>query len=181
MATKNKIIEMIASIKTIYPYYAKDTNVEMLVNTWTLLLKEYPDNAIEAAFFQCLQVCKVPPTPADVIEKMNAMLNAAQVTDEQLWTEYVAALKKVETELYRIKYPLYGVDHRANIQKQWDNLDDNIKQFLGSKSELIRIASTYTDDELKFEKNRFLKAMDTIQARADHLALAQKHNLLIEG
>jgi CRISPR/Cas system-associated endonuclease/helicase Cas3 len=83
--------------------------------------------------------------------------------------------------LYRNKYPLYGVDHRANIQKQWDNLDDNIKQFLGSKSELIRIASTYTDDELKFEKNRFLKAMDTIQARADHLALAQKHNLLIEG
>lgn len=42
MATKKKIIEMIASVKTIYPYYAKDTDVPTLVNTWALLLREYP-------------------------------------------------------------------------------------------------------------------------------------------
>ncbi len=181
MASKNKIIEMIASIKTIYSYYAKDTDVEMLVNTWTLLLKDYPDNAVEAAFYKCLQVCKMPPTPADVIEKMDAMLNAAQPTDEQLWSEFVAALKKVEAEVYYLKYPKFGVDHRANIQNCWDNLDNKVKQYLGSKGELMRIATNYTDEELKFEKNRFLKAMTTLQARADHLALAQRHNLLIEG
>lgn len=181
MASKNKIIEMIASIKTIYPYYAKDTDVEMLVNTWTLLLKDYPDNAVEAAFYKCLQVCKMPPTPADVIEKMDAMLNAAQPTDEQLWSEFVAVLKKVEAEVYYLKYPKFGVDHRANIRDYWDKLDDKIKQYLGSVGELMRISSNYTDDELKFEKNRFLKAMTTLQTRADHLALAQRHNLLIEG
>jgi hypothetical protein len=42
VASKKKIIEMIASVKTIYPYYAKETDVPTLVNTWTLLLREYP-------------------------------------------------------------------------------------------------------------------------------------------
>lgn len=42
MASQKKIVEMIMIIKTVYPYYAKDTNAEMLVNTWNLLLREYP-------------------------------------------------------------------------------------------------------------------------------------------
>ena len=71
MASKNKIIEMIASIKTIYPYYAKDTDVEMLVQTWTVLLKDYSDQEIQAAFYKALQTCKMPPTPADIIEKID--------------------------------------------------------------------------------------------------------------
>lgn len=42
MATQKKIIECIASIKVVYPYYAKETDVKLLVNTWNLLLREYP-------------------------------------------------------------------------------------------------------------------------------------------
>ena len=53
MASKKKIIEMIASIKTIYPYYAKEADVQTLVNTWSILLKDYPDNVLEAAMFKC--------------------------------------------------------------------------------------------------------------------------------
>ena len=51
MASQNKIIQMIAAIKTIYSYYAKETDVEMLLKTWTMLLKDYPDNAVEVALY----------------------------------------------------------------------------------------------------------------------------------
>ena len=181
MASKNKIIEMIASIKTIYPYYAKDTDVEMLVNTWSVLLKDYSDQEIEAAFYKALQTCKMPPTPADIIEKIEGMHALNEASDEELWSELTKALRIVDMEVYRIKYPLLGVDHRKNIQQVWNRLSPKIRLYLGSVGELMRMASNYTDDELKFEKNRFLKAMPTLQTKTDYMALATKHNLMIEG
>ncbi len=65
MATEKKIAELIAAIKTIYPYYANETDVETLVNTWNLLLKDYSDNLVDLALLECLKICKTPPTPAD--------------------------------------------------------------------------------------------------------------------
>ena len=181
MATKKKIIEMIASIKTIYPYYAKESDVETLVNTWSILLKDYPDNVLEAAMFKCLQTCKMPPTPADVIERIDSLLSINEASDEELWTEYTGALRKVSAEMYYMNYPKSGQDHGQNIQDIWDNLNSKIKLFLGSVGELKRTASTYTDEELKFEKTRFLKAMPDIKARTEHIAIAARNNLMIEG
>lgn len=181
MASQNKIIEMIASIKTIYPYYAKETDVEVLVKTWTVLLKDYPDDVVEAAFYKCLQTCKMPPTPADVIENIESIIAVNEPSDEQLWNEYVKAIKDVEREAFYILYPKFGEDHRQNIQNVWDNLSEKIKAYIGSQSELLRTAKTYTDEDLKFEKNRFLKAMPNFKIKADFLALAEKRNLMIEG
>ena len=181
MATKNKIIEMIGSIKTIYPYYAKETNVEILVKTWTVLLKDYADDVVEAAFFKCLQTCKMPPTPADVIEKIQGMLAVNDVSDEELWHEFTTALRKTATEVYYLTYPKFGVDHRQNIQNIWDGLNAKIRSYLGSKGELMRLSSTYSDEEVKFEKTRFLKTMPTLQNRMEYAALAEKNNLMIEG
>ena len=38
MASKKAIIELLGSIKTIYSYYAKDADLELLINTWNVLL-----------------------------------------------------------------------------------------------------------------------------------------------
>lgn len=42
MATQNKVIEMIATIKTVYSYYAKNVDVSLLTKTWVALLRDYP-------------------------------------------------------------------------------------------------------------------------------------------
>ncbi len=181
MASKNKIIEMIASIKVIYPYYAAESDVERLVNTWYGLLKCYPDNVLEVAMFKCLQTCEKPPTPASVIKKIDALLAINDTSDEELWTEYIKALRNTETELYRLKYPIAGQDHRQNIDDIWNKLNDKIRLYLGSVSELKRMATNYTDDELKFEKTRFLKAMPDIKTKTEYKAIAESNNLMIEG
>lgn len=188
----NKITEIIGGIKTIYPYYATDTNVETLARTWKLLLKDYPDKAVEIAFYKCLQTCKKPPTPADVIEALNAMIDSTEPTEEELWDCFTKALKQTEKEAYCFNFTFRGPDGktqgevaRENVQKIWDNLPEKIKRYIGSKNELIRMARNYTADELKFEKGRFLKAMPTIKARQEFTSLAASligdKKMMIEG
>ena len=175
MATQKKIIEMIGAVKTIYPYYAKETDVQTLVKTWTLLLKDYPDKAVDVAFFKCLQTCKMPPTPADVIEQLNSMLEATEATDEELWNEYTKALNKVEKQLGYLQYPLFGEtpdDAHKRIEAVWEGLPEKVQYFIGSKGELMRMARNYTADDLKYEKNRFLKTMPQMKKRAEYNKIA---------
>lgn len=170
MATQKKIVEMIGSVKTIYPYYAKDTDVQTLVKTWTLLLKDYPDKAVDVAFLKCLQTCKMPPTPADVIEQLNSLASALEPSDEELWSIYTDALRKTYKQLGYIQYPLFGetsADAHARIEKIYAEFPERLKHYIGSKGELMRMARDYTDDDLKFEKNRFLKMMPTMKQREE--------------
>lgn len=177
MATINKITEIIAAIKTIYPYYAKESDVPTLVKTWEALLREYPDNAVDVALYKCLQTCKTPPTPADLIEKLDAMHKALEPTDEELWTGFVQSIIEAERQIYRFDYNFVesngltqGQNARNKVEEIWQAVPEKVKQYIGSKGEFIRMAQRYrySDDELKFEKNRFLKTMPTIQKRNEY-------------
>ena len=189
MATKKKIVQMIASVKTVYPYYAKETDVEMLVRTWTVLLKDFPDEAVEVAFFKCLQICKMPPTPADVIEQLKNMAESLEDTDEELWSVFTKAIRKVNNELWYVQYPLLGetsADAKKKIEDVWNGLPDRLKSYIGSKGELMRVSRNYTDEDLKFERTRFFKTMPTIKQRTEYAKLALMLNsgpdmLSIEG
>lgn len=104
MATINKITELLASIKTIYPYYAKGSDVNALVKTWELLLKDYSDKAVDAAMLECLKICKVPPTPADVIEQLNNFEQANHISDEELWSKLIDAVRETDRLMYRFNF-----------------------------------------------------------------------------
>lgn len=163
MASKKKIVEMLGSIKTIYSYYAKDANVEVLVNTWGALLKAYTDEQVETAFFAALQSCKVPPTPADIIERIGAA--QAGETDEELWGVLVTALRDTAKFVYRLQYPRCGEDPRAEIENIWLGLPDKLRQYVGSKGELMRMSGDATEDGLKYEKPRFFKSMAALKGK----------------
>lgn len=171
MASQNKIIEMIAAIKTIYSYYAKDTDVQMLVKTWGVLLKNYPDEAVEVAFYKCLQTCKMPPTPADVIERLDEMMKADEPTHEELWNTFTKTLRKTSSLVYRFDFTFVeangktqGQNARAEFNALWDALPEALKQYCGGSGELIRL-SRASEEELKFERTRFFKTMPTIEKR----------------
>lgn len=184
MASINKITELIAGIKTIYSYYAKDTDIKVLVKTWDLLLKEYPDEVVEVAFLKSLQTCKVPPTPADVIERIKGIYERADQTDEELWSEFTTALHKTRTQVYRLQYPLINENPRDQIELIWSGLNDRLKEYIGSKGELMRLSKSYTDEELKYEKTRFLKTLPTIKKRKEYsevTLIADSSKMMIEG
>ena len=177
MATQNKVIEMIAAVKTIYSYYAKETDVEMLVRTWMLLLKDYEDEAVEPAFYRCLQICKMPPTPADVIEQIQSMRKTLEPSDEELWTVFEKALR--ETSRWMANFGATYVDEtglsqgqqaRNEVEKIWEGLPEKIKLYLASKGELMRNAQEWGNDPkyASWEKPRFLKAMPIMGKRQEY-------------
>lgn len=178
MASQKKIVEMIMIIKTVYPYYAKDTNAEMLVKTWTALLKEYPDEVFERAMKIALQRCKVPPTPADVIEIVKEARRSTEQTDQELWAIYHEALRKVLRHVNCFHYNY--IDHtgisqgeqaRRAVTTIWNGLPEKIRTYLATESELIRRARDLNFEEISFEQNRFFKTIPVIEKRMEHSAL----------
>lgn len=188
MATKKKIVEMITLIKNLFPFYAKDSNVEMLVKTWDVLLNEYPDNLVEVAFLNCLKSAKMPPAPADIIEHIKAIQETKEESTEELWAVYCKALDDTERQMYYFDFnyvPDYPIGNkktqgqlaRESVEKLWISLPDRLKEYLGSKSVLMQNAKNFTDNDLKFEKNRFDKMMPTIRNREQFSKVA----MLLEG
>ena len=183
MASQNKIIEMIGSVKTIYPYYARDladNMIETLVRTWGTLLKAYSDEVVEMAFYNCLQTCKMPPTPADIIEQIKSMNKALEPSDEELWTVYVNALRTTYDQMTRFGHTFVdstgisqGEQARKKVDELWKGLPEKIKTYLGSKGELMRNAQTWStaQDFGTYEKPRFMKAMPVMEKRQEYNAL----------
>ena len=177
MASQKLIMQMIAGFKNTYENFGKDADVKMLVDLWGLALKEFPDDITEQAFMKVLQNCKFSPKPADIVESIRALQRLNEPTDEELWSVFTKALRETDKQVYRISYPIPGIDPRDEIQRVWDNLPDKLQQYIGSKGELMRM-SNYGETELKFEKNQFMKTMPAIHTRQEYsgLMLEDKSN-----
>jgi hypothetical protein len=174
MASKEKIVEIIASIKTIYPYYAKDGNMKLTASVWERVLQNYNDEEVGAAFYACLQSCKVPPTPADIIERINGAKKMLEPSNEQLWGIYYDALERTLDLMAQFSYTFVesdgisqGQKARNKVDKLFEGLPEKIKDYLGSKGELMRIARSINTQDASFEKSRFLKAMPSVDKRQE--------------
>lgn len=176
MASLDKIVEIIGGIKIIYPYYAKETDVEALAKTWMMLLNDVPDEIAEAAFYKALRVCKVPPTPADILEQVNAMVAATLPSPEELWTVYHKAVRDTMRWIPQFNYTYVdesglsqGQQARRKVEQIWEGLPDTIKGYLVSKGELIRVAGQFMsapEGDMAWEKQRFLKQVPILEKRA---------------
>ena len=173
MASQKKIVEMITAIKTIYSYYAKDCDVELLVQTWGVLLRDYKDDIVDIAFYKAMQSCKVPPTPADIIERIKEMQKASDPTPESLWNELRAAIKETQKQMYYFRFNYIdnsgisqGDRARKKVDDVWNALNEKLKSYLSSKEEMIAIARN-DEDDLKYEKSRFLKFLSIIEKRIE--------------
>lgn len=178
MASAKKIAEIIAAIKTIYPYYSKDADSGTLAKTWALLLRDISDEVTDIALMQSLKVCKVPPTPADVLEQVRSIQAAFEPTDEEMWTELLQALRRTRQLVYRFGFTFVedngktqGEIAKEDFEALWNRLPEKLRYYLGSKGELIRMGN-YSDEDMTYEKTRFLKTMPTIAKRQEYIEIA---------
>lgn len=175
MADINTITEMILAIKAIYPYYAKGNDAKILAQTWDRLLKDYPDRMTDKAFYVCLQTCKVPPTPADVIEKIKEMQKTLRPSDEELWVEYKTAISKAAELADSFNFTAIepngltqGQNARIKAEKLYEGLPEYIKEYTGSYGAFMDMVKTADAAFLTYERNRFLKAMPDIAKRVEY-------------
>ena len=184
MATKKNMAIMIATIKSIYPYYAKDTNIEVLAKTWLLLLQEYDDKIINTALILCMKECEAPPTPAHIIKKIEQM--KPQKNKYELWGDFVKILKIVGKLQERFNYTFkldngltQGEMAIQETKQIYADMPEEFKSFVGSYGELLRISRTYNDDNLNFIKNNFLKSISEIKKDCEIKFIANSSTNLI--
>ena len=179
MATKKNMAVMIATIKSIYPYYAKDTNIEVLAKTWLLLLQDYDDKIINNALILCMKECEMPPTPAHIIKKIEQM--TPKRSNTELWAVYVKALRQVNDLQDRFSYTFIedngktqGQNAKDNARKIFNELPEEIKLYVGSFGELLRKSRDIDDTSLKYAENNFMKLMPEIRKEHEMRLLGEK-------
>jgi hypothetical protein len=174
MANKNTIIKAIAAIKTVYSYFGKDTDIELLVNTWHSLLLEYTDEEVDRGLYKALKVCKYAPVPADIIEQIEELRAIKKPSETELWVQYQKALKEVLYLSHRLNYNY--IDHtgltqgeqaKRRIDEIWKSLPQELQIYLGDKTELLAAARGLNYSEGSYERNRFTKTYPILIKRVE--------------
>ena len=165
MATKKYIAECLLAIKAVFPYFAKDTDERVLAKIWFAVLAEYPDNLISEGLKNCLQTLSVPPTPADIIKAAQRLYEPSSY---ERFALLIQKLRIVEREEQRFGYTFVedngktqGENARAKVEYVWDTMPSDLKHYLGSLGEMIRLSRDLSDEALTFERNRFEKFFAT--------------------
>ena len=179
MATKKNMAVIIATIKSIYPYYAKDTNIEVLAKTWLLLLQEYDDKIINNALILCMKECEMPPTPAHIIKKIEDM--QPKVSNTELWAMYVKILHEVGSLQEDFKYTkvesngkTQGQNAKEKARQIFNEMPQELKIYVGSFGELLRKARDIDDTSLKYAENNFMKIMPELRKEHEIRLLGAK-------
>ena len=100
MTSKEIVIKMIGTIKTLYQYAFKDLDKDQykfIIDIWYDSLKDYDEEIVTIAFKKTLQDCKMQPTLADIIEHIKELQNAGVGNDAELWNILDTARQKVAT------------------------------------------------------------------------------------
>lgn len=185
--TKKDVISMIGLIKVNYPYAYKDVSKEemqMLQETWFRSFSKYPKEVVGLAFQKALETCKMPPTIADLIEHIQSLQEALEPTESELWSELLTALHLGARELYYTKYPIWEngqpIDHNVRFENIYNNLSPLLKNYCGDIAGFQRMTSL-NDEQLTFEKGRFLKTLPTLKSRVKILSEINPNVLMLVG
>ena len=190
MADKKTIIKAIGAIKTIYSYFGKDTDIELLVNTWDSLLKGYSNEEVDKGVYLALQRCKYAPVPADVIEQIESIRQIKKPCEAELWATLQKALKEVLYFSYRLEYNYIddsgisqGEQAKRAISSIWESLPEELKIYIGDKTELVSSAKALNYAEVGFERNRFSKVFPQLSKRVEDRKrfLELQNTMKIEG
>lgn len=190
MANKKTIIKAIAAIKTVYNYFGKDVDLPLLVETWNSLLLEYTDEEVDRGLYKALKVCKYAPVPADIIEQIEELRAVKKPSEFELWATYQRALKEVLYFSHRLNYNYIdssglsqGEQARREIDKVWHSLPQELKLYIGDKTELVSAARGLNYSEaLSYEKNRFSKVYPVLVKRVEaNRQLEETKRYLLEG
>ena len=171
--TKKDVFDMVGFIKANYSYAYKDVNDDLLkimMRTWFNSLSKYSKEVVEVAFMKAIEVCKMPPTLADIIQNIKRIENANEPTDTELWQELVDCVDKANDCIYYFQFQMVedngktqSENAKDRFNKLWEEMPQILKDYCGNKTGLFEL----TQVDLEFEKSRFLKQIQTLRQRQE--------------
>lgn len=171
--TKKDVFDMVGFIKANYNYAYKDVNDDLLkimMRTWFNSLSKYSKEVVEVAFMKAIEVCKMPPTLADIIQNIKRIENVNEPTDTELWQELVDCVDKANDCIYYFQFQMVedngktqSENAKERFNKLWEEMPQILKDYCGNKTGLYEL----TQVDLEFEKSRFLKQIQTLRQRQE--------------
>lgn len=180
------VMKLLISARTVYP--VKEATKEELkakVNVYYEVLRTYPGEVVGAAFWNAVKVCKFFPTPAEIVEQADLLLDAAAKSESELFAELRSAIATTAELVGQFNYTFrtfrlggktQGEIAREKVREVYENLDPILKEYLGGTSALISLARS-DETQLDFERARFSRAYPAskkrVQIKTEFPQLAQ--------
>ena len=190
--TKKEIVKIITAIKIQCPEtlpYRNECEFDILVEMWFDILKEYPSEVVWKAVKNALKntVYQKQNWIGAINQEIEKMQVAYEKTAEELWAELTGVLCEVSSCAYRFRFNFVeangktqGENARIRVKAIYNNLSPEIKDYVRNENTLIELADL-TDNQLNFEKGRFLKTLPQIKERAKTRAQTGNMASLLQG
>lgn len=182
-ATAVRLIEEIhVNFRYTYKGMSKE-EIQLMTARWYDCLRGYSDEEVESAFRTALCRNSMPTTIADIIGIIDRQKRLSEPSDMVLWSELRNALS--ESQHLRKCYGIIRAADVFNAQMQekrenYENLSEPVKAYLDFNS-FCELCG-YTDEQLQFERARFLKAIPEIrEALRDKRTIEQTKPMISAG
>ena len=164
--TAKCLTELIKDIAVNYRYTYKDCPEEamqrMLVS-WFEVFVPYTDEEVTRAFKICLSRCKQPPTPADIVEKIEKARDLKRPSKSEIWERLIKAVEKTKYTVY-VKdvgfRQLYSLKNEE-CRKHFNDLPECVRKWLGFDA--FCALAEMSNTALSMERARFMKEIDEIR------------------
>lgn len=163
---KTTVIKIITEIKANYRYTYKDitdNETNLIISRWYDCLKAYKDEQVLSAFRVAICKLSTPPTVADIIGIISRQERLLEPRDMELWQILVRAVEDSRQMVYvrDIGYRCMYENRGESARGIYDRLPIVLKEYIDFDS--FCDVGGMTDEELRFERARFLKALPEIR------------------
>lgn len=148
--TFEAVVQMLNVIRVVWPKFlqgAGDAEAEIAARAWYAVLRNEPEELVQAALEDCQRSSPYPPVPADLCTRIAAMRQADEITAEEAF------------ELLR-KAARNGIYH---AREEFDKLPMECRRFLGSSSALRDLAMVDEDQISTVTRGQFLRRFESIR------------------
>lgn len=148
-----------------------DEEREILIKSWFSILKEYPKEIVDKAVINAIKYSEFAPRIGTIVKEIEKMRTAYEKSDEELWAELTGVLREVSNNTYRYRFTFREPNGKTQGENAYDR-NNNI--FEGLSPELkaycqdlggLTVIAEYTDEQLTYERGRFMRTMPTIKQR----------------
>ena len=89
---------------------------------------------------KAIEVCKMPPTLADIIQHIKRIENANEPTDTELWQELVDCVDKANDCIYYFQFQMIedngktqSENAKERFNKLWEEMPQILKDYCGKR------------------------------------------------
>lgn len=165
--TEQSVWRLIAEIKANYRYTYKgmtDEEMKLMATRWHDCLKVYTDEQVDSAFKTAICKLSTPPTVADIIGIISRQERLLEPRDMELWQKLVHAVRETCQTVWcgdKVGYRALWENRGKGVREIYDRLPIILQEYCDFDS--FCDMGGMTDEELRYERSRFLKAIPEIR------------------